>query len=219
MWSVGARAPCSIAGVNVGVLASGQGTNLEALLETVHGDEITIAAVASDKADARALRLAAEAGVETAVFPRAEYRSREQRDAAMADWLHERGVELVVLAGYMSILSPGFLRRFDERVINVHPSLLPAFPGLNAVRQAIDYGTRIFGVTVHFVDDGVDSGPIILQSAVEIDEAHDEAEVHSALRPTEHRLLPHAVRLIARRQIHRDPDNPRRMHIAAEARD
>jgi phosphoribosylglycinamide formyltransferase-1 len=200
--------------LRVGVLASGAGTNLGALLETVHGREAEIVAVASDKADAPALARAAARGVPARVFARADYADRPARDAAIAAWLAERGVRLVVLAGYMQLLSPGFLAAFPEAVINVHPSLLPAFPGIGVIAQAVDYGVRVFGVTVHFVDEGVDTGAIILQSAIELPDATDAEAVHEALRPLEHRLLPEAVRLFARGALRRDPANPRRVLIA-----
>ena len=202
--------------MNVGVLASGSGTNLQALLDQVHGrDGISIVAVASDKADAYALSRAAAAGVATRVFPVADYGDggRAARDRAIADWLVERGVELVVLAGYMQLLSPDFIARFPERVINVHPALLPAFPGLAAVQQAIDYGVKVFGVTIHFVDDGVDSGAVILQRAIEVPDAADADAVLERLHPVEHELLPEAVRLIARGAVRLDPDHPRRVLI------
>jgi phosphoribosylglycinamide formyltransferase-1 len=201
--------------LRVGVLASGAGTNLGALLDTVHGREAEVVAVASDKADAPALERALARGVETRVFPRDEYPDREARDEAIADWLAERGVELVVLAGYMQLLSGAFLGRFPDRVINVHPSLLPAFPGIGriAIAQAVDYGVKVFGVTVHLVDEGVDTGAIVLQESLEIADATDPDAVHDALRPLEHRLLPEAVRLIARGAVRRDPGNARRILI------
>jgi phosphoribosylglycinamide formyltransferase-1 len=138
----------------VGVLASGEGTNLQALLDTVHGREVEIVAVASDQLEARALERARTAGIATSVFERADFASRAARDAAIADWLEERGVELVVLAGYMAILEDAFLERFLGRIVNVHPSLLPAFTGIHAIEQALDYGVKVFGVTVHFVEPG-----------------------------------------------------------------
>jgi phosphoribosylglycinamide formyltransferase-1 len=200
--------------MKVAVLASGVGTNLQALLDTVHGrDGIEIAAVASDKRDAPALQRARAAGVPTASFPVDEYADRSERDRAMGDWLAQRGVQLVVLAGYMQLLSTSFLARFAGQVINVHPALLPAFPGLHAVEQALAYGVKVFGVTVHFVDDGVDSGPVILQRAVELLDARDPDEVLAALHPIEHELLPEAVRLIARGAVSLDPEQPRRIRI------
>jgi phosphoribosylglycinamide formyltransferase-1 len=198
--------------MRVAVLASGEGTNLQALLDRVHGHEgISVVAVASDKPQARALARAAHAGVETRVFAIGEYPDRAARDQAMADWLARKGADLVVLAGYMQLLSPGFLRAFDGRVINVHPALLPAFPGLHAIEQALAYGVKVFGVTVHFVDDGVDTGRVILQRAVELPGARDEADVVEHLRPIEHELLPEAVRLIARGAVRIDPINQRRV--------
>jgi phosphoribosylglycinamide formyltransferase-1 len=198
----------------IAVLVSGRGTNLQALLETVHGNEAEVVAVASSVSDAPALERASARGVASAVFERADYPDRAARDAAMADWLVEHGVRLVVLAGYMELLGEGFLERFREAVINVHPSLLPAFPGLGAIEQALAYGVKVFGVTVHLVDAGVDSGPVILQRAVELPDLSDPVEVLAALRPLEHSLLPEAVRLFAAGRLTFDPSNPRRVVIA-----
>jgi phosphoribosylglycinamide formyltransferase 1 len=200
--------------MRVGVLASGAGTNLQALLDHVHGREgIEIVAVASDKPAAPALERARRAGVPERVFPTSDFPGRLGRDSAMAEWLSSRGVELVVLAGYMQLVSDAFLARFPDRVINVHPALLPAFPGLAAVEQALAYGVKVFGVTVHFVDSGVDSGPVILQRAIELPAARDAAEVLECLHPIEHELLPEAVRLIARGAVGFDPVNRRRVVI------
>jgi phosphoribosylglycinamide formyltransferase-1 len=200
--------------VRVAVLASGEGTNLQALLDRVHGrDGIDLVAVASDKPGARALQRARAAGVATSVFPVAEYRDRAARDREMSAWLTEQGAELIVLAGYMQLLTPEFLRSFEGRVINVHPGLLPAFPGLRAIEQALDYGVKVFGVTVHFVDEGIDTGPVILQRAVELPAARGAQEVRETLQPIEHELLPEAVRLIASGAVRIDPDNPRRVVI------
>lgn len=201
--------------LRVGVLASGEGTNLQALLDTVHGEEALIVGVASDRPGAVVLGRAAGAGIDTAVFPLADHRDRDARDSAIADWLLERGVQLVVLAGYMALLTSPFLRSFPGRVLNVHPSLLPAFPGVRAIEQAIDYGVKLFGVTVHFVEDdgGVDTGPVILQRCVELANATDPDAIHARLQPLEHELLPEAVRLIARGALSRDPANPRRVVV------
>ena len=202
--------------LRVGVLASGAGTNLQALLDRVHGQSgVEVVAVGANRADAQALERAAAAGVATAVFPLAEYADREARDAAMAAWLAERGAELVVLAGYMHLTTPGFLAAFPDRVINVHPALLPAFPGIGSIEQAVAYGVKVYGVTVHFVDEGVDSGRIISQRAIELPEATTAAEVHAALRPLEHDLLCEAVELMARGAVRFDPDHPRRVLVAA----
>ena len=200
--------------LRVGVLASGAGTNLQAILDRVHGrGEAEVVGVASDKPGAEALQRAAAAGVETAVFPREEHADRAARDAAIAGWLEARDVGLVVLAGYMQLLDAGFLARFP-RVVNVHPALLPAFPGIGAIQQGLDYGVKVFGVTVHFVDEGVDTGRIILQRALELPGATTEEEVHAALRPIEHDLLCEAVALIARGAVSLDPGHPRRVLVA-----
>lgn len=201
--------------LRVGVLASGAGTNLQALLDSVHREDgIEVAAVATSRADAAALARAERAGVPTGVFALDDHPDREARDAAIADWLEDRRVGLVVLAGYMQLLTPSFLRRFPEAVINVHPALLPAFPGLRVIEQAIAHGVRVVGVTVHFVDEGVDSGPIILQRAVDLPDDADAASAHRLLQPVEHELLPEAVRLFARGALSIDPANPRRVRIA-----
>jgi phosphoribosylglycinamide formyltransferase-1 len=198
--------------MNVGVLASGAGTNLQAILDRVHGREgIQVVAVGSDQPGAVALERAKRAGVPTAVFPLGD--DRAARDAAMAGFLDGHGVELVVLAGYMALLTPGFLARFPGRVINVHPALLPAFPGLRAVEQALDYGVKVFGVTVHFVDEGVDTGPIIAQRAIELPDPRNAAQVREALRPIEHDLLCDAVAQIARGTVRADPAHPRRVTV------
>ena len=182
----------------VAVLASGTGSNLQALLDKVHGrDGIEVVCVGSNKLEAQALTRAREAGVETGVFPAGDYADRAARDEALADWLEERGVELVVLAGFMEILSPGLIARFSGRIVNVHPSLLPAFPGLAPIEQALEYGVKVIGVTVHFVDEGVDSGAIIMQEAFELPYHRDIAAIETRVHEIEHELLPRAVRLIA----------------------
>ena len=200
--------------MNVAVLASGAGTNLQALLDRVHGRlGVEMVAVASDRVDAPALARAERAGISTASFPASAYAGRQERDEAMGDWLVRLGTDLVVLAGYMQLLGVDFLERFPAGVINVHPALLPAFPGLRAAEQAVQYGVKVFGVTVHFVDGGVDTGPIILQRAVEIPDAQDADAVLEQLHPIEHELLPEAVRLIAAGAVRLDPGNPRRVMV------
>jgi phosphoribosylglycinamide formyltransferase 1 len=200
--------------MKVAVLASGEGTNLQALIDRVHRrGGVEVVAVASDRPEARALGRASAAGVPSRSFPVAEHGDRGARDAAMAAWLTERGVELAVLAGYMQLLSGLFLSAFPAGVINVHPALLPAFPGLDAVGQALAYGVKVFGVTVHFVDEGVDTGPVILQRAIELPDARERGEVLERLHPIEHDLLPEAVRLIAGGAVRFDPRNPRRVLI------
>jgi phosphoribosylglycinamide formyltransferase-1 len=200
--------------MNVGVLASGEGTNLQALIDRAHGRaNVELVAVASDRPDARALERARAAGVPAASFSPSAYGDRAARDQAIGEWLAERGVELVVLAGYMQLLCPSFLAAFPQRVINIHPALLPAFPGLGAVEQALAYGVKVFGVTVHFVDEGVDTGPVILQRAIELPDARGPEDVLGALHEIEHELLPEAVTLIANGAVRFDPANPRRVVI------
>jgi len=207
-----------VSSFRVVVLASGGGTNLQAILDQLHGGDegIEIVGVGSDKPDAMALERARKAGVETAVFAEGEYDDRGERDAALGDWIVEREADLVVLAGYMQLLSPEFVARFRNRVINVHPALLPAFPGIDAVQQAIDHGSKITGVTVHFVDEGVDSGPIILQRPVPIAPSRDWDETEKAIHATEHALLPETIRMIAAGRIRIDQQNPRLVHIDPE---
>jgi phosphoribosylglycinamide formyltransferase-1 len=187
------------------VLASGNGSNLQAILDTLHGRErIEVVGVGSDKPDARALERARGAGVATAVFPRDEFGGRAERDAAMAEWVESRGADLVVLAGYMQLLSPGFVARFRNRIVNVHPALLPAFPGLDAIGQALDAGVKTTGVTVHFVDEGVDTGPPIAQREVPVPADRDRAELEAEIHAVEHELYPEAIRMIARGEVRID---------------
>jgi len=184
------------------VLASGTGTNLQAILDTLHGREgIEVVGVGSDKPGARALERGREAEVETAVFPREDYADREARDAAMAEWIEARGADLVALAGYMQLLSPAFVARFRNRVVNVHPALLPAFPGLDAIGQALEAGVETTGVTVHFVDEGVDTGPPILQREVPVPADRDRDRLEAAIHAVEHQLYPEAIRMIVRGEV------------------
>ena len=200
-----------------GVLVSGSGTNLQALIDTVHGREVEIACVASSRPGVLALERAERAGIATRAFPADAFPDRRARDLAIADWLAESGVTIVVLAGFMQLLSPDFLARFPQAVVNVHPSLLPAFPGVRPIAEAIAYGVRVFGVTVHFVDQGVDSGAIILQRAIDLPDADDPDVVLERLHELEHQLLPEAVRLLARGALSVDPANPRRVLIDRSA--
>jgi phosphoribosylglycinamide formyltransferase 1 len=194
----------------VAVLVSGSGTNLQAIIDQVHGrDGIEVVAVASSKAGVKALERAREAGIETGVFEAAAYPGRIKRDDAMAEWLKHRGVELVVLAGFMELLDGTFLAEFPFRVINVHPALLPAFPGAHPVEDQIAYGVKVGGVTVHFVDDGVDTGPIILQQAVTLPYTRSKEDVLTVLHEAEHELLPQTIRLIACGGVRVDEHNPR----------
>jgi phosphoribosylglycinamide formyltransferase 1 len=194
----------------IAVLVSGSGTNLQAIIDMVHGrDGVEVVAVASSKPGVPALGRAEAAGIETRVFEAGAYPSRADRDRAMAAWLKERGVELVVLAGFMELLDGTFLSAFPAGVINVHPALLPAFPGAHPVEDQMAYGVKVGGVTVHFVDDGVDTGPIILQEAVSLPYTRSKEDVLTVLHEAEHVLLPRAIRLIARGGVRFDRSNPR----------
>jgi phosphoribosylglycinamide formyltransferase 1 len=199
---------------DIAVLVSGEGTNLQALIDGVHGREgIEIVAVAASRADAGGLVRAQRAGVETGVFAIGDHEDRVGRDAALADWLDERGADLIVLAGFMEVLTPEFIRRFAGRIINVHPALLPAFPGVRAIEQALEYGVKVGGVTIHFVDEGVDTGPVLLQEAFDLPYHRDIAKIEERVHQIEHRLLPAAVRLVAQGRVRVDPDNPRLVHV------
>jgi phosphoribosylglycinamide formyltransferase-1 len=193
----------------VAVLISGAGTNLQALLDQVHspGGPIEIVGVASSRSDAAGLERAHRAGVEAVVFEIEGERS--ERDRALGDWLESHEVDLVVLAGFMELLGADFIERFAGRIVNVHPSLLPAFPGLRAIEQAVEQGVKVTGVTVHFVDEGMDSGAIVLQEALELPYPARIAEIEERVHGVEHRLLPRAVRLIAAGRVRPDPANPR----------
>jgi phosphoribosylglycinamide formyltransferase 1 len=202
----------------IAVLVSGEGTNLQAILDTVHRREgVEVACVASNRSGARGLERARRADVSTGVFPARDYPERAARDSALGDFLESHAVGLVVLAGFMELLSPGFVARFRERIVNVHPSLLPAFPGVDAIEQAIEYGVRVTGATVHFVDEGVDTGPIILQEAVEVPYPPAIAELEQEIHAIEHRLLPEAIRLIARGAVRVErPDAGGRGRVVVE---
>ena len=170
----------------IGVLVSGEGTNLQALID----GGLPITAVASNRRDAPALLRARSAGIPTATFSLDCHASREERDLVLASWLEEHGVELVVLAGYMHLLTPAFLRRYPGRVINIHPSLLPRFPGMHPIDDAIAAGVDVTGVTVHYVDEGTDTGPVIVQEEVPVEPS---ATLVERIHATEHRLLPEVV--------------------------
>lgn len=193
----------------VAVLVSGEGTNLQAILDSVHGREAEVVGVAASRAGARGLERAQAAGIATAVFAIADHVDRAARDQALGDWIEASGARLVVLAGFMELLGPEFIGRFRNAIVNVHPALLPAFPGVRAIEQALEYGVKVAGVTVHFVDEGVDSGPIILQRSFELPYPRDIAAVEQKVHEIEHELLPEAVRLIAQGKVRVDPADPR----------
>ncbi len=199
------------------VLVSGEGTNLQAILDSVHGDDAEVVGVAASRAEARGLQRASDAGVEGAVFASADHASRAERDQALGGWIEDQGAELVVLAGWMELLSAEFVRRFSGRILNVHPSLLPSFPGIRAIEQAVEHGVRVTGVTVHFVDEGVDTGPIVLQEALELSYDPQVSDVEAAVHAVEHRLLPRAIRLIAAGAVSIDPDDPGRVRVREDA--
>jgi phosphoribosylglycinamide formyltransferase-1 len=191
------------------VLASGAGTNLQAILDSLHGrDGIEVVGVGSDKPGAGALGRAAKAGVETAVFPADAYDDRIGRDAAMGDWIESRRPRLIALAGYMQLLSEPFVARFRGRIVNVHPALLPAFSGLDAIGQALAAGVEETGVTVHFVDEGVDTGPPILQRAVAVPPGRDRPRLEAAIHAVEHQLYPEAIRMLAEGRVRIDSGDP-----------
>jgi len=176
----------------IGVLVSGHGTNLQALLDA----GLPVAAVASNKRDAPAL---SRAPCATAAFELSDFPDRTARDAAMAAWLEEQGVRLVVLAGYMHLLTPAFLERFPGAVVNVHPSLLPQFPGAHAVEEQLAAGVAESGATVHLVDEGVDSGPVLAQERVPVLAGDTPETLHERIKSVEHRLLPEVVRELCAR--------------------
>jgi phosphoribosylglycinamide formyltransferase 1 len=171
----------------IGVLVSGEGTNLQALID----EGLQVVGVASSRAGAPALERARRAGIDAAAFALESHDTREQRDSALADWLEGHGVELVVCAGFMQLLTPSFLERFPGRIVNVHPSLLPEFPGTRAIEDALAAGVETTGVTVHLVDGGIDTGPVLAQEAVPVEPRETLVE---RIHAVEHRLLPSVVR-------------------------
>ncbi len=173
----------------IGVLVSGEGTNLQALID----DGLPIAAVASNRSEARALERAERAGIPTGAFELDDYESREERDAAMADWLVGQGVTLVVCAGYMHLLRPSFLKRFD-RIVNTHSAPLPEFPGAHPIEDVLAAGAKETAATVHYVDEGVDTGPVIVAEPVPVREDDTVETLRARVQEVEHRLLPKAVR-------------------------
>jgi phosphoribosylglycinamide formyltransferase-1 len=176
----------------IGVLVSGEGTNLQALIDA----HLPIGAVASNRSGVRALERAQDAGIPARVFDVAHYADRAARDRELADWLQLRGVDLVVLAGYMHLLTPSFLERFPDRIVNVHPSLLPEFPGAHAIDDALSAGVPTTGVTVHYVDEGLDTGAVIRQEPVAVEPRETLAE---RIHAVEHRLLPEVVQELCAR--------------------
>lgn len=198
--------------LRVGVLASGRGSNFRALAEAAASGRLPAAIVAlvTDRPGAPALDVACAHGIEAVVVDPRQHPSREAHEKAVIGVLEERRVGLVCLAGYMRLLSAGFVGHFAGRLLNIHPSLLPAFPGLHPHRQVLEHGVRVSGATVHFVDDGVDTGPIVLQAAVPVHPDDTEATLADRILVEEHRLYPEAVRLFA---LGRLEIRGRRVHI------
>ncbi len=186
------------------VLVSGGGTNLQALLDARDDLGAELCVVVSNRADAFALERARRAGVEAMCLSHKDFATREGFDGALRDALLARGVELVVLAGFMRVLTPVFLDAFPDRVINVHPALLPAFPGVDAQAQALAYGAKVTGCTVHLVDAGVDTGPVIAQAAVPVRDDDTVETLRARILAEEHRLLPAAVRDVAAGRVTRE---------------
>jgi phosphoribosylglycinamide formyltransferase-1 len=185
--------------LRVAVLASGRGSNLQAILEATGrpGFPARVVLVVSDREGAVALERAAAAGVRGVFLNPKDFADRTAFDAALAAMLDDAGVRLVCLAGFMRILGAAFVRSWQGRMLNIHPSLLPAFPGLAAQRQALAYGVKVAGATVHFVDEGVDTGPIVLQASVPVRDADTEESLSERILAEEHRLYPEAIRLYA----------------------
>ena len=189
--------------VNIGVLASGRGTNLQAIIEAVEEGRIEgeISIVVSDNPDAYALKRAKQHNIETQYIDFRSFKNREDYDKKVVECLKEKKIDLVVLAGYMRILTPYFINAYKNKIINIHPALLPSFPGLHAQRQAVEYGVKVSGCTVHFVDEGVDSGPIILQQAVVVKDDDSEESLAERILREEHRIYPQAIQLFSQGRL------------------
>lgn len=185
--------------MKIAVLCSGNGTNLQAIINSVRSGYIPaeIAIVVSDKKDAHALVRAKDSGIETLTLSAKEYKSREAFDKEVVKNLKKKNVELVVLAGYMRLLSPYFIREYRNRIINIHPALLPSFKGTCGIKDALEYGVKVTGVTVHFVDEKLDNGPIIMQKSIEIKEDDTEDTLLERIHKEEHKIYPEAIRLFA----------------------
>lgn len=190
--------------LKIAVLASGSGSNLQAIIDEIKSGflPVELALVLSDKPQAYALQRAEAAGVPTKVLLPADFASREDYDAELVRLLKASGAEAVALAGYMRLVTPVFLQAFPHRVLNIHPALLPSFPGLHGQRQAFEYGVKVAGCTVHFVDDGMDSGPIILQAPVPVLEDDDADSLAARILEQEHIIYPLALRLLAEGKLH-----------------
>jgi len=189
--------------INIGVLVSGRGTNLQAIIEAIREGKIEgeIKVVISDNPDAYALKRAKQNNIETEYINFKSFKNREDYDKKIIKTLEEKKIDLVVLAGYMRILSPFFINSYKNRIMNIHPALLPSFPGLHAQRQAVEYGVKVSGCTVHFVDEGVDSGPIILQKAVQVSADDTEESLAEKILKEEHQIYPRAIQLFSQGRL------------------
>ncbi|MCY3723916.1 phosphoribosylglycinamide formyltransferase [Candidatus Poribacteria bacterium] len=190
--------------MKIAVLVSGSGTNLQTLIEQLHQDEtsgIKIAVVISDRRKAYALTRAKLAGIPTHVVRTQDFANRLDFDAEISKIIEHYAVELIVLAGFMKLFQPPFVQKYRNRILNVHPTLLPAFPGAHPVADTLAYGVKIAGVTVHFVDEDVDSGPIIAQSAVPVLDTDDEESLHNRIQVEEHKLYPEAIKWFAQGRL------------------
>jgi phosphoribosylglycinamide formyltransferase-1 len=189
--------------INIGVLASGRGTNLQAIIEAIKEGKVEgrISIVISDNRNAFALKRAKQNNIEIEYINFKSFKNREDYDKKIMECLKEKDIDLVVLAGYMRILSPYFIKMYKNRIMNIHPALLPSFPGLHAQRQAVEYGVKISGCTVHFVDEGVDSGPIILQKAVEVKDNDTEESLAERILKEEHQIYPRAIQLFSQGRL------------------
>lgn len=196
--------------LRVGVLLSGDGSNLQAILDAAPEQGYQVVVVASDRADAFGLERARRSGVPAVFVDPAVSGTREQFDEALIQVLQAHAVDLVCLAGFMRILTPAFVKGFEHRILNIHPALLPAFPGAHAVRDALAWGAKVTGTTVHFVDVEVDHGPIVVQEAVEVHAGDDEDALYQRIKAVEHRLYPQAIRLFAEGRVKIEG---RRVHI------
>ena len=189
--------------INIGVLVSGRGTNLQAIIEAIEEGKIEgeIKVVISDNPDAYALKRAKQHNIETQYINFKKFKKREDYDKEIIKSLKEKKIDLVVLAGYMRILSPYFIRTYKNKIINIHPALLPSFSGLHAQGQAVKYGVKVSGCTVHFVDEGVDSGPIVLQRALEVKDDDTEESLAERILKEEHQIYPQAIQLFSQGRL------------------
>jgi phosphoribosylglycinamide formyltransferase-1 len=189
--------------MRVGVLASGSGSNFQALVDALNvpDSDVRVVVLVCNVPDARVLERAAAAKVTTEILDHKKFSDRRAYDSAIADVLDKHGVQLVCLAGFMRLVGPGLLERFRHKVLNIHPALLPSFPGMHAARQALEHGVKVTGCTVHFVDEGTDTGPIIAQVAVPVQSGDDEAALSARIQKEEHRLFPDVVRWIAKGKV------------------